>query len=228
MKNILLLLITTFISNNFNSGEVTYKIILPEPKEIDESKYPKDIVDQVKKINEERKKFEFILTFNESKSKYKKKESLNQNETKEYKIALYTFGSEEVYYNSLEKIFIKKTISSELIKSNNTGVWKTHSESKKIQSFLVYKATKEIKYSSKGKEKKKTIIAWYCPEIPFNFGPLDNAGLPGLILEINDGEISYVANKIKLNKTKTNIVIPKGKTISEEEYLKKIRERSGY
>ena len=49
-----------------------------------------------------------------------------------------------------------------------------------------------------------------------------------ILLEINDGEISYVANKIKLNKTKTNFVIPKGKTISEEEYLKKIREQSGY
>lgn len=228
MKNILFLFVFNFINNNFNSGEVTYKIILPEPKEIDESKYPKHIVDQVKKINEERKKFEFILTFNESKSKYKKKESLNQNETQGYEIALYTFGSEEIYYNSSEKIFIKKINSSELVKSNNNTNWKTHSESKKIQNFLVYKATKEIIFNSKGKEKKKTIIAWYCPEIPFNFGPSDNAGLPGLILEINDGEISYVANKIKLNKTKTNIVLPKGKTISQEDYLKKIRERSGY
>ena len=227
MKNIIFFLIFNFANNSFNSGEVIYKIILPEAKEIDESKYPKHIIDQVKKINEERSRFEFILTFNKNISKYKKKESLNQSENNEYKIALNTFGSEEIYYNSSEKIFIKKN-STDLIRSNNTVNWKTYNESKKIQSFLVYKATKEVKYSSRGKEKKKTIIAWYCPEIPFNFGPLDNAGLPGLILEINDGEISYVANKIKLNKTKTNFVIPKGKTISEEEYLKKIREQSGY
>ncbi|UGS21060.1 GLPGLI family protein [Flavobacterium cyclinae] len=227
MKNIIFFLIFNFVNNSFNSGEVIYKIVLPEAKEIDESKYPKHIIDQVKKINEERSRFEFILTFNKNISKYKKKESLNQSENNEYKIALNTFGSEEIYYNSSEKIFIKKTNSSELVKSYNNSHWITHSENKKIQNFLVYKATKEVKYNSRGKEKKKTIIAWYCPEIPFNFGPLDNAGLPGLILEINDGEMSYVANKIKLNKTKTNIVIPKGKTISEEEYLTKIRKRFG-
>ena len=159
MKNIIFFLIFNFANNSFNSGEVIYKIILPEAKEIDESKYPKHIIDQVKKINEERSRFEFILTFNKNISKYKKKESLNQSENNEYKIALNTFGSEEIYYNSSEKIFIKKN-SSDLIRSNNTANWKTYNESKKIQSFLVYKATKEVKYSSRGKEKKKTIIAW--------------------------------------------------------------------
>ena len=108
MKNIIFFLIFNFANNSFNSGEVIYKIILPEAKEIDESKYPKHIIDQVKKINEERSRFEFILTFNKNISKYKKKESLNQSENNEYKIALNTFGSEEIYYNSSEKIFIKK------------------------------------------------------------------------------------------------------------------------
>ena len=55
MKNIIFFLIFNFANNSFNSGEVIYKIILPEAKEIDESKYPKHIIDQVKKINEERK-----------------------------------------------------------------------------------------------------------------------------------------------------------------------------
>ena len=70
MKNIIFFLIFNFVNNSFNSGEVIYKIILPEAKEIDESKYPKHIIDQVKKINEERSRFEFILTFNKNISKY--------------------------------------------------------------------------------------------------------------------------------------------------------------
>ena len=107
MKSILLLLIFNFINNNFNSGEVTYKIILPVPKEIDESKYPKHLVEEVKKIHEERKNFEFILTFNEKKSRYKKIETLEKKESKEYKIALKTFANEEIYYDSSEKTFIK-------------------------------------------------------------------------------------------------------------------------
>lgn len=228
MKSILLLLIFNFINNNFNSGEVTYKIILPVPKEIDESKYPKHLVEEVKKIHEERKNFEFILTFNEKKSRYKKIETLEKKESKEYKMALKTFANEEIYYDSSEKTFIKKISSGELIKSRNSIAWSTLSESKKIDNYTAYKATTIVKYNSKGVQKQKTIIAWYCPELPYNYGPLEYTGLPGLILELNDGNISYVVKKINLSKNKTVIEIPKGKTMSEEEYLKKIKERFGY
>ena len=37
--------------------------------------------------------------------------------------------------------------------------------------------------------KENTITAWYCPEIPVNQGPENYWGLPGLILEVNDGKV---------------------------------------
>ena len=68
--------------------------------------------------------------------------------------------------------------------------------------------------------KEKTITAWYCPEIPINQGPDKYWGLPGLILEINDGTTVLLCSKIVMNtKEKTEIKAPnKGKEVSQSEY----------
>ena len=75
-----------------------------------------------------------------------------------------------------------------------------------------------------------TITAWYTPEIPVNQGPENYWGLPGLILEINDGKTVILCSKIVLNpKEKTVIKAPvKGKVISQKDYdetvIKKMQE----
>lgn len=78
--------------------------------------------------------------------------------------------------------------------------------------------------------KEAVITAWYTPEIPVNQGPDKYWGLPGLILEINDGKTVILCSKIILNpKEKTTIKAPtSGKTISQKEYdetvIKKTKE----
>ena len=47
--------------------------------------------------------------------------------------------------------------------------------------------------------KEKTITAWYCPEIPINQGPDKYWGLPGLILEVNDGTTILLCSKAAIN-----------------------------
>ena len=75
-----------------------------------------------------------------------------------------------------------------------------------------------------------TITAWYTPEIPVNQGPENYWGLPGLILEVNDGKTITLCSKIVLNpKEKVEIKAPKnGKVISQKEYdetvIKKMEE----
>ena len=75
-----------------------------------------------------------------------------------------------------------------------------------------------------------TVIAWYSPEIPINNGPENYWGLPGLILEINDGKTTILCSKIVLNaKEKVQIKAPtKGSEISQKEYdetvIKKMEE----
>ena len=68
--------------------------------------------------------------------------------------------------------------------------------------------------------KEKTITAWYAPEIPINQGPDKYWGLPGLILEVNDGTTIILCSKIALNvKDKAEIKAPKtGKVVTQKEY----------
>ena len=68
--------------------------------------------------------------------------------------------------------------------------------------------------------KENTITAWYCPEIPVNQGPENYWGLPGLILEVNDGKTVMLCTKIVMNaKDKVEIKpATKGKQVIQTEY----------
>jgi GLPGLI family protein len=68
--------------------------------------------------------------------------------------------------------------------------------------------------------KEITITAWYTPEIPVNQGPESYWGLPGLILEVNDGKTVILCSKVVLNaKDKVEIKAPaNGKAISQKDY----------
>lgn len=74
------------------------------------------------------------------------------------------------------------------------------------------------------------ITAWYTPEIPVNQGPESYWGLPGLILEVNDGKTTILCSKIVLNpKDKAVIKAPtNGKQVTQKEYeetvMKKMEE----
>jgi GLPGLI family protein len=68
--------------------------------------------------------------------------------------------------------------------------------------------------------KEITITAWYAPEIPISQGPEGYWGLPGLILEVNDGKTIILCSKVVLNpKEKGEIKASnKGKMISQKDY----------
>ncbi|MEY4433552.1 MAG: hypothetical protein RLZZ44_1686 [Bacteroidota bacterium] len=78
--------------------------------------------------------------------------------------------------------------------------------------------------------KEITITAWYTPEIPVNQGPEGYWGLPGLILEVNDGKTIILCSKVVLNpKEKADIkASTKGKVVGQKEYdetvIKKMQE----
>ena len=78
--------------------------------------------------------------------------------------------------------------------------------------------------------KEATITAWYTPEIPVNQGPENYWGLPGLILEVNDGKTIILCSKVVMNpKEKAVIKAPtKGKVITQKEFdetvIKKMEE----
>jgi len=66
--------------------------------------------------------------------------------------------------------------------------------------------------------KEQVITAWYTPEIPVSQGPEGYWGLPGLILEVNDGKTVILCSKIVLNPKEKEVIKPvaKGKVISQK------------
>ncbi|WP_329805839.1 GLPGLI family protein [Flavobacterium facile] len=80
--------------------------------------------------------------------------------------------------------------------------------------------------------KEITVTAWYCPEIPVNQGPDEYWGLPGLIMEVNDGKTVIMCSKLVMNvKDKIEIKAPTGgDKVTQKEFddimMKKMKEMS--
>lgn len=159
-------------------------------------------------------------------------------------------GGGTYYKNVKEKMFTvdKEFMGKEFLVVDSLPKlsWKLESESKKIGDYTCFKATavKPVdasdmrnyreKKKKEGEEKKPstnfmddyempkeiTITAWYTPEVPINQGPEGYWGLPGLILEVNDGKTVVMCSKLVMNtKDKVEIKAPKnGKQVKQKEY----------
>jgi GLPGLI family protein len=75
--------------------------------------------------------------------------------------------------------------------------------------------------------KETFITAWYTMDIPISQGPENYWGLPGLILEVNDGTTTILCSKIVINpKDRKEIKQPKkGTTITQKEFEKIAQEK---
>ena len=180
---------------------------------------------------------DFELTFDKEQSIYKEQESLGGIQRGGIQIIM-AGGADILYRNTKEKryvnqneLFGKPFLIKDKIKKRE---WKLVNETKKIGGYTCYKATstrevKKFQSISKNGEKQEeknpelktiTITAWYTPQIPVAHGPSEYWGLPGLILEVNDGSQVMVCNKIIINpKEKLLIKEPaSGKKVTQKQY----------
>lgn len=104
-------------------------------------------------------------------------------------------------------------------------------ENKKEEPIVVEGKEKKTNFMAELDLPKDLVVtAWYAPEIPVNQGPDNYWGLPGLILEVNDGKTVILCSKIVLNpKNRAEIkASTKGKVISQKDYddlvIKKMEE----
>tara|TARA_B110000046_G_scaffold169398_1_gene188485 strand:+ start:574 stop:1410 length:837 start_codon:yes stop_codon:yes gene_type:complete len=184
----------------------------------------------------------FILNFDQKTSTYKEETTLDvpKPQVGGGNIVMMSFGGSgngSVYFKNIkEKRFTNQTeIMGKrfLVKDKLPEYqWKLSSETKNIGNYTCYKATftEEVENinmtfeSGEAKEEKKKensiTTAWYTVDLPVSNGPGDYQGLPGLILEINDGKKTIVCTEITLNSSnKIDVVEPeKGKIVSQEKY----------
>mgnify|MGYP000860087704 CR=1 FL=1 len=192
----------------------------------------------------------FKLTFNKEASLYKEEESLEKPQAPmggEFQVVMVGDGggSDVLYKNTKDNRYSdqKDTMGKMFLVKNEieTIDWKLEAETKYIGEYQCFKATytkmvevfNDSGWSSHDAEEKeeeeeekepemeeRTVTAWYTPQIPVNNGPAMYQGLPGLILEIHDGELTVICSKIVLNpEDKVDIKEPeKGKEVSQKKY----------
>ena len=115
----------------------------------------------------------------------------------------------------------KDAVKTDEIKTDEKASTEVKKDEKKTNFFDEIDMPKEI-----------TVTAWYCPEIPVNQGPDEYWGLPGLIMEVNDGKTVIMCSKLVMNvKEKVEIKAPiGGDKVSQKEFddimIKKMKEMS--
>jgi len=104
--------------------------------------------------------------------------------------------------------------------------WQITTESKKIGDYQAQKAIWTVeesvqKFGSDDKTvEQRAIVAWYTTEIPIPQGPDRYWGLPGLILELKNGPITYICDQVIINAVEpVKIKRPKnGQKVTAEEF----------
>lgn len=190
----------------------------------------------------------FVLDFNKNESVYQEEEQLElpTAPTKGMVIKMISSGFGKTYKNlaTKQEIIERDMFSKEFLVTEPLVAidWMLENETKKIGDYTCYKATATIPISKVEEEAynkrvleqqernslfvdvdkllPQKITVWYTPEIPVNHGPDHLWGLPGLILEANDGKTITLCSKVVVNaKNKVKIDAPtKGTVISQIDY----------
>lgn len=180
--------------------------------------YKKRLEKEEMKYNSFSKEIEFILDFNKKESSFFVKKVL-ENPQKSFRIFMIRLGVKGKYYSTQKMTLHQKNSYGQLFIINTPKYkWEVSSESKKIGKYTCYKATTINNIHNSRGVVSVEIVAWFTPEIPFNFGPKEYNGLPGLIIELKEGFNVFKLKKlIKNDKLVINKPI-KGKKLELVEF----------
>ena len=225
------------------SGRATYKTHRKSSFKLDSTTIAANPGIQEQMEAQMRKMFQktYILDFTKSESMFKQKQELDGPKVPKSNGAIIMIGGmaggrDVLYKNIKEKRMANKTDLMGkifLIKDNLVSYdWELTGETKNIGNYTCYKAAYEIEEDDiiidmiDGEVKevketiKRTIVAWYTPDVPVSNGPSNYGGLPGLILEVNDGNETIMCSEIVLNpKEVKEIKEPiKGKIVTRKKF----------
>lgn len=252
IQTLILLFIATTISAQDFSGRATYKT--SRKSTIKFGKNQKGISDkmqeELKKRMQKMNQKTFILEFDKTSSIYKEDVKLDSPNPMGGRsgVMVMSFGgsgSTDIYYKNIkDQKFLNKTaimgkpfLVKDKLKQYN---WELSSETKNIGMYTCYKATftEEVEsfkismINGASKETKTTetvtTTAWYTTQVPISNGPKNYQGLPGLILEINDGKNLMVCTEIVLNPEKKVVIKEpnKGKVVTQKKFDKIQKQKS--
>lgn len=250
MKNILInlsVVMSMFVISSVSAqdfqGIATYKSHRKVSIKMDSTKVTSAMEKQMQEMLNKQFQKTYKLAFSKEMSIYKEEETLDAPQTGGgMMFTSFGGGGSDVLFKdtkNLEFTSQKETMGKIFLIQDSLPNynWKLEKETKNIGEYTCFKATytREIEVPKNNNlsfsvvesddepemtTKEIVTTAWYTPQIPVSNGPGKYQGLPGLILEINDGSQTIICTSIVLNPTdKLEIKAPtKGKRVSQTEY----------
>lgn len=221
-------------------GKATYKSV--NKMELQMEGMDPTIQKRVQDMLDKQSRKEYTLAFDAYSSLYTLNESLDASPQQAGGMTFVGVsvggGSDEIYKNTKEKryssardLFGKPFVVKDELKAKE---WKLTKETKQIGHYTCYKATYDREQESfqsisvNGEEESKsetttktiTVEAWYTPDIPVAHGPQMYWGLPGLVMEVKNGNSIIICSEVVLNPTDKVVINEptKGKVITEEKF----------
>ncbi len=228
MKKYFLSILFCYSITNFTifsqSGEIIYEAeIIP----IDyESILKSDTISETQKatlrgIFKNQPKVLYQLVFNKDESFFEKQQTMDDG-NRSRNFAESKVGKGVFYTNKPKKLIINQIlyIGEDFLISIPPFEWKLTQETKKIGNYFCYKATTIKHVEGRNGKMQRAVTAWYTTQIPYNFGPKDYNGLPGLILELQEDNLLINATKISIQPTKKKIIEKPniGQKVTQQEY----------
>ena len=163
----------------------------------------------------------YQLGFNKNESFFEEEKPM-EIERRRFNLAVSKMGKGVIYTNTSQNRILqqKEYVGQEFLIAITPYKWKLTQEKKQIGKYTCYKATTSKFVEGRNGKMERKVIAWYTTQIPYNFGPKDYNGLPGLILEIQEDILLIKASKILLNTREEKIIKEpsQGEKVTLKEY----------
>jgi GLPGLI family protein len=222
------------------TGRAYYKSTSQFSIKMDSTKMAPEQIAQIQASLKKQMEQNYILSFNQTESTWKKEESLGGGPATAsaggavFMVATSGEGS-TLYKNIADQSFLEQQDmmgKAYLVKDMLEPVeWELSEETKKVGNYTVQKASYtrivDSKRFSTGMTEMENVkdtlqvTVWFTPEIPVAHGPENFFGLPGLILEVQNQGRTLICEKIELNPSADPVVIErpsKGKEITQVEF----------
>jgi GLPGLI family protein len=222
------------------TGRAYYKSTSQFSIKMDSTKMAPEQIAQIQASLKKQMEQNYILSFNQTESTWKKEESLGGGPATAsaggavFMVATSGEGS-TLYKNIADQSFLEQQDmmgKAYLVKDMLEPVeWELSNETKKVGNYTVQKASYtrivDSKRFSTGMTEMENVkdtlqvTVWFTPEIPVAHGPENFFGLPGLILEVQNQGRTLICEKIELNPSADPVVIErpsKGKEITQVEF----------
>lgn len=221
------------------TGRVNYKTSAAFKFSMDSTKMAPEVIADLQKQLKKQMEREYTLSFTQAESNWSQVESLGAGPATASaggaQIVIQTGNENRLLYKNIgEQSFLEEEdlMGKQFLVYDSLPVydWELTGNTKKIGEYEVqeakYSKIVDSKRFSMGMEEMEiskdtiNVTAWFAPQIPVSHGPADFWGLPGLILELQNEGMTYIADRIVLNPSDpVAIEVPKkGEKINSEAY----------